>query len=92
MEEEEDREQEQTSKRDAHKLEAQLLVLPGTLSSLAAAADDDAAADATYTVNEAIDHMGKSHSALQECLNQWRLMLYICQAAGRDIPCWVSLW
>lgn len=48
---------EHSSKRTARVLEAQSLVLPGALSS--SAPDDDAAADATYTVNEAIDHMGE---------------------------------
>lgn len=58
LEEEEDRQAEASGKRRAQKLEAQALVLPGTLSSSDAQPDDDAAADATYTVNEAIDHMG----------------------------------
>lgn len=56
LEEDEDRVAEHSSKRTARVLEAQSLVLPGALSS--SAPDDDAAADATYTVNEAIDHMG----------------------------------
>lgn len=64
LEEDEDRVAEQTSKRAGHMLEAQSLVLPGTLSSSDPAADDDTADDATYTVNEAIDHMGKLASAV----------------------------
>ena len=64
LEEDEDRVAERTGKRAGHMLESQSLVLPGTLSSSEPAADDDAAADATYTVNEAIDHMGKWASAV----------------------------
>ena len=56
LEEDEDRVAEHSSKRTARVLEARSLVLPGAQSS--SAPDDDAAADATYTVNEAIDYMG----------------------------------
>ena len=68
LDEDDDRAAERAYKSTSRKQEAQALVPPGTLSLSDAPPpeDEDERTDVTYTVNEAIDHMGEKTANLLE--------------------------
>ena len=57
--EEEEENAAQADKRASQNVESITLMPPGTLSSSAEQSPNDETLSATYTVNEAIDHMGE---------------------------------